>query len=331
MISVIIPFYNSERSIERCLDSLLSQSYNDFEIILVDDGSTDCSLKIANRYTENDNRIRVFHKDNGGVSSTRNRGIEEVKGEFITFVDSDDWVEPDYLMNYIKGQEGEQLCIQNMTMHSGDNIYTPKLEDKIITDRMGIIKTSYLFGSTCNTLFHTKIINDNKIRFDERISMGEDTDVLMRYLNFTNKVRISAKSTYNYIQPDATKEYDKSNLLYSRLKLFDDLVRISRDLTVAEQIQIRDAECRSNIDWAIEGLFYCKASNKEELKHLVLNYTIYFHKFLSESHRQSFRHRLFKRICKTSKPETIRIISRFVMLLQRILTFIHQYFDRVIL
>ena len=97
MISVIVPVYNVENYIRECLDSILAQTFIDFELILVNDGSTDHSGRICEEYKEKDSRIKVFHKENGGLSSARNKGIEEAKGEFICFVDSDDTIRGDYL------------------------------------------------------------------------------------------------------------------------------------------------------------------------------------------------------------------------------------------
>lgn len=96
-ISVIVPVYNVEKYLSRCVNSILAQSFLDFELILIDDGSTDESGRICDEYAEKDSRIKVFHKKNGGLSSARNEGIEYARGSYISFVDSDDWVSPDYL------------------------------------------------------------------------------------------------------------------------------------------------------------------------------------------------------------------------------------------
>ena len=93
LVSVIIPVYNVERYLKKCIDSILNQTYKNLEIILVDDGSTDCSSKICDEYAKNDTRILVIHKANGGQSEARNIGISESKGEYIFFVDSDDYIE----------------------------------------------------------------------------------------------------------------------------------------------------------------------------------------------------------------------------------------------
>ena len=101
-ISVIVPVYNAEKYISRCVDSILSQNSVDFELLLVDDGSSDDSLKICKRYEKMDNRVRVFSQGNSGPSSARNLGLERATGEYITFVDSDDWIEGGFFQKILE-------------------------------------------------------------------------------------------------------------------------------------------------------------------------------------------------------------------------------------
>ena len=100
LISVIVPVYNTEKYLHRCIDSILNQTFTDFELLLINDGSTDSSSAICDEYAEKDCRVRVFHKPNGGVSSARNLGLEKAQGEWITFCDSDDRVYPTWLQNF---------------------------------------------------------------------------------------------------------------------------------------------------------------------------------------------------------------------------------------
>ncbi|MGN0140652.1 MAG: glycosyltransferase family 2 protein, partial [Roseburia sp.] len=95
VVSIIVPVYNSEKTLGRCIDSILNQTYREFELILLDDGSTDTSGEICDAYAKEDDRVRVVHKENSGVSDTRNRGIAMARGEYLQFLDSDDWITPD--------------------------------------------------------------------------------------------------------------------------------------------------------------------------------------------------------------------------------------------
>ena len=103
LISVVVPIYNMEAYLAQCLDSLLAQRFTDFELLLVDDGSRDASPAICDRYADRDNRIRVIRKPNGGVSSARNAGIEAARGHYLLFVDPDDWVDEDFLSQFLEG------------------------------------------------------------------------------------------------------------------------------------------------------------------------------------------------------------------------------------
>lgn len=126
MISVVVPVYNSSQYLERCVDSILNQSYGDFELLLIDDGSTDDSGTICDKYSLLDKRVKAFHQSsNKGVSAARNHGLHASNGEWITFIDSDDYIKPDYLANFNPSSlTKSDLVIQGIisTNHSGDII-----------------------------------------------------------------------------------------------------------------------------------------------------------------------------------------------------------------
>ena len=130
LISIIVPIYNIEKHIVRCLDSILAQTYHNIEVILIDDGSTDNSGKICDQYSSADTRINVFHKQNGGLVSARNLGLESARGDYIGFVDSDDWIEPNMyerMYNNLKNNNSE-ICICNYiidTIYHSINIKLP--------------------------------------------------------------------------------------------------------------------------------------------------------------------------------------------------------------
>lgn len=109
MLSIIVPVYNVESYLSKCIKSVLSQSLSDYELLLIDDGSTDASGKICDEFGQDNSRIRVFHKKNGGVSSARNLGIEKANGEFVSFLDSDDWVTDDYVSTILDNIRGYDL------------------------------------------------------------------------------------------------------------------------------------------------------------------------------------------------------------------------------
>ena len=133
-ISIIVPVYNSEKYLDACIDSILSQSFRDFELILVDDGSKDSSAQICDEYASQDTRVRVIHKANGGVSAARNDGLDIAKGEYITFIDSDDWVERESLSTISNYRDYDIVFFSHRLVYEGGYIseflFETKEEDK---------------------------------------------------------------------------------------------------------------------------------------------------------------------------------------------------------
>ena len=202
-ISVIVPVYNTAQFLPHCIESILSQSFTDFELLLIDDGSTDGSGKICDAYAEKDNRIRVFHKENGGVSSAGNLGLDNARGEWVTFVDSDDWVEDDYFQ--IPFEENADLYVQNWIFANGDKMeyyqrqfigyedYCAFLKENIHTDT---------FRTVCCFFLKEKIIQDKRIRFDVHHRLGEDTLFVMDYYKIAKSIQIMDNSFYKYNRQD---------------------------------------------------------------------------------------------------------------------------------
>lgn len=137
LISVIVPVYNVEKYLPKCLESIINQTYKNLEIILVDDGSTDNSAKICNEYAKNDNRIKVYYKANGGQGSARNYGMKIAKGEFVTFIDSDDYIAEDlceYLLKFLKQNQLDVAMIQDCYIYDKNQILHNKQFKTIIID-----------------------------------------------------------------------------------------------------------------------------------------------------------------------------------------------------
>lgn len=135
LISIIVPVYNTAAYLERCVDSILKQTYTQLEIILVDDGSTDASAKMCDAYAEQDDRVKVIHKENGGLSSARNAGLREALGSYIGYVDSDDWIEPDMYKDLLGACLEHQADVAICKYAS---IY-PECEDKVESDRVSVL------------------------------------------------------------------------------------------------------------------------------------------------------------------------------------------------
>lgn len=202
LISVIIPVYNVEQYLNRCMDSIINQTYRNLEIILIDDGSTDNSGKICDEYKLKDNRIKVIHKENGGVSSARNVGLDIAKGNYIGFVDSDDYIENDmYEILY-------ELLVRNKTDISCCNKFVfNKNKNKFITSESFPTKDGILsFDDILNDPKHdfyiwNKLFNKNlieHIRFNEQLTLGEDLIFTYEVLKKMNKIVFYKKPKYYY-------------------------------------------------------------------------------------------------------------------------------------
>ena len=201
MISIIVPVYNTEKYLPRCIDSILAQSFTDFEVLLVDDGSPDGSGEICDNYIAKDSRIRVFHKQNEGVSSARNMGLDNAIGEWVTFVDADDWIEKDTLEQCIENSKDVEFVRFGMKSVYGENLYIEdtRLENswtyKIYCANVFSRQTAL---GVCGGLYLRSIFTNNNIKFNPQYRLGEDWLVLMQYLKCIKIIKILNYPFYNY-------------------------------------------------------------------------------------------------------------------------------------
>ena len=202
MISIIVPVFKAEKYLHRCVESILSQCYTDFELLLIDDGSPDNSGVICDEFALKDKRVRVFHKTNGGVSSARNFGLSRSQGEWITFIDADDYVHPEFLSSLYEKHDFDLIVGSFQIVGSNESwggtlkeqSYSKLALRKEILDLSSIIN----FQTPWGKLFRTSIIKDNHIFFDEKIYIGEDSLFILNYLLFTESLRLSDKTHYYY-------------------------------------------------------------------------------------------------------------------------------------
>lgn len=198
MVSIVIPVYKAEKSLNRCIDSILSQTYNDWELILIDDGSPDKSGIICDEYQTRDSRIRVIHKQNGGVSSARNRGLDEAKGDRICFVDADDYLESCFLSKMVVFSHDLVVC--GFCSLQGLHI-TPEDID-ISGENMGAyipdFFNSYSAPAPWAKLFKKEIIDKFHIRFNQRLKLTEDTIFNFEYLTHCQNLRLIPNQLYIY-------------------------------------------------------------------------------------------------------------------------------------
>lgn len=178
LISIIVPVYNSENYLIKCLDSIIKQSYTHLEIIIIDDGSVDNSGKISDDYAQLDSRIKVTHTENSGVSSARNLALDFATGTYIAFIDSDDSVHPDYIRELYKVAEKNQADIVccGYEYRDKNTSYSHNDFQNLENSRESFIKhvLSYTGGTICSKLFRFSVIKEHHLRFDTTLKMRED-------------------------------------------------------------------------------------------------------------------------------------------------------------
>lgn len=208
-ISVIIPVYKCEKYLAQCIESVLNQTFQDFELILVDDGSLDSSPQICDEYAQKDVRIQVIHKKNGGVSSARNEGIKVARGEYITFIDSDDYIDAEMfqgLYEKIKLNEGDLIIsgLRYIFEETKKQIEYPLPDKKFLIQEIdkvyNEIKSGFGFSAIYAKLYKTEIIRDNQILYAEDFSILEDGSFVLEYLKYCSICILSNEVFYNYRQ-----------------------------------------------------------------------------------------------------------------------------------
>lgn len=232
-ISIIIPVYNVEKYIERCIDSVLNQTLKDIEIILVDDGSPDNSGIICDNYAKKDNRIKVIHKKNAGLGYARNSGIEIAKGEFVGFVDSDDYVETTMFEKlYNKAfQENADTCLCNIKNISGT--YRDEEVIKEILPRL-IGGNDCIGMSVWKGIYSKKLIDNNSIRFvSEREFISEDIMFDLNYYRYSKCVSIINEKLYYYtVNTSSLSRKYKEDRFDMCSKLYDEEKKILKEMNI---------------------------------------------------------------------------------------------------
>lgn len=223
LVSIIVPVYNAEKTLHRCVNSILSQTYKNTEIILVNDGSVDSSQEICNAYSVQFPNILFVNKQNRGVSNSRNVGIDYSSGKFILFIDSDDYVCNDYISSLI-----DLYCKENVMIVQGCRIIhnNKKLSEYTLTKAKYLPQQYCTFlekeemfkhGSPYGKLYISEIINNNNIRFDESVHNYEDLLFFLDYLQYTEEIIVSDIANYCYCISSSglhTKYYSVEEELY---------------------------------------------------------------------------------------------------------------------
>ena len=201
-ISIIVPVYNAEKYLHRCIDSILTQTFGDFELLLIDDGSTDKSGRICDDYVSKDHRIRIFHKQNGGVASARELGIIQAVGKYSIHVDADDWIESNMLEEMYKkiySEDFDILIADFYQEENGKRLYIKQTTDLTSsTDILKDILQNRLFGSLWHKMIRHSLYKKYDVHFIKGIDYCEDVLVLVQLLQHPLNVGFIGKAFYHY-------------------------------------------------------------------------------------------------------------------------------------
>ena len=252
MVSIIIPAYNCEAYIERCLISVCNQTYNDIEIIVIDDGSTDHTSDVCKRFCKTDKRIKLVHKKNGGLSSARNLGIELCVGEFITFIDSDDWVREDHielLLRELKKNDADISITGYITVYDERKTHnkreffpgTEVYEGDMVV--RALFRMDKFQGMACSKMYRRELFDE--IRFPV-VRCYEDNLIMLQLFDKCEKAVWIPQYTYYYFQRPGSLV----NSGYSSEKLM---------LMKGAAQWVRYSESRNNIFYMEAGAFYLKS------------------------------------------------------------------------
>lgn len=192
-ISIIVPAYNAAKSLQRCLDSITAQSFGDFEVILIDDGSTDGTGELADAYAARDERFVVLHKANGGVAAARQDGLDHVRGEYTLFIDADDYADPTLLqkMYHSASENHSDMVICDFKLIRRPNQIEYWNQRPVSLDRKSLIGAMFYFCALWNKLIRTRCYRENPVRFAEGINAGEDQLFILRVLARNPSFRVS--------------------------------------------------------------------------------------------------------------------------------------------
>lgn len=331
-ISIIIPIYNAEKYLEKCIKSVMEQSLKEIEIICINDGSTDTSLKILKKFQKEDNRIKIIDKKNGGASSARNEALKIAKGQYCLNVDSDDWIEQEYLEKMYSRAEKDDLdivisdLIFDFQFDTKRNYVLKDLKidnEKIISGKEYVKKffKENRYGYSCNKLIKRELYTKNDLYYDEKIFLLEDLEILIMLSYYARKIGKWNEAYYHYIQGENNGSYKiKVDRLYDILICMNKLSKFYSKYNEKEIVNlIKQDKYIHLLSRILENNYYEKDKYKEFilifLKELKQEKVI-FKKELLKNKYKFFLINVFK-ILKKIDPKlgfsVINIMRKFVI------------------
>ncbi|MDQ8371304.1 glycosyltransferase family 2 protein [Enterococcus faecium] len=217
-LSIIVPIYNVEKYLEKCLTSIQNQTYDEYEVLMINDGSTDSSKQIAEKFSNEDLRFKYFEVTNAGVSNARNIGISKSSGNYLTFIDSDDFIDQNHLQLFMTEMDYFDLVVGGFKVIDSEIDIRKRKENAELSRKeliQGILKDSSIYSFPWNKFFRREIVVDNKIAFRTDIHYGEDLIFDIEYALHVNKAYVLSSDTYHYVQhsDSASATLDKPKLM----------------------------------------------------------------------------------------------------------------------
>ena len=274
IVSIIVPIYNGEKTLSRCVKSIMERKFTEYELLLINDGSTDRSLEICHELEKSDKRIRVMDKANEGVSATRNFGIKEARGKYIQFVDCDDYVAKDYLDCLVKALEKEQadLVIAGYTRHKNGKV-TKRVPQPLTFENLNAFSKEFFnlynqwfLNTPWNKLYRKEKIVD---KFPLNMSLGEDLLFNLHYLKYCEKITVIDHAGYQYCIENENSlaiqyrkdKFENSMLLHEKVLAFSKEV-----LGLNEEEQWNDITFLKEIRFSMKHLVRSSTVSKKEKK-----------------------------------------------------------------
>lgn len=285
-VSIIVPVYNAEKYLRECVNSLINQTYKNIEIILVNDGSSDNSLKICKEYEEHTN-LRVITQENQGVSAARNKGLETSTGEYVMFVDSDDYIESNMVEEMIKKVIKSDMVICEYNEKYQNNIIPIKIRsdlNKIDAKEAILLTFDNAGGYLWNKIFKKETIIKNNFKFDSNIHMLEDQLFVIKYMSKISKITIIHKCLYNYRIRKTSAARNTNDKKYNSV-----IVALQKILDIFNELDIDNLIIKQKI------IDYCYKDNNDLI---VRNVNLVFNQDINEIYKELMKSKKIKRVNK---------------------------------
>ena len=277
-VSIIVPVYNAEKALRKCVESILNQEYKDLELLLMDDGSKDSSHAIIDEYAEKDSRVRAVHKKNSGVSDTRNMALDMAAGTYIQFLDADDWITPDATKLLVRGMEdsGADMVIADFYRVVGEHL-SQKGDigtDKVLTrkdyaDFMISSPADFYYGVIWNKFYKKEILDRYSIRMNAELSYCEDFIFNMEYVLHADRIAVVKSPIYYYVKTEGSlvaQNMNLSKILSMKANVLQYYDRFCRKVYDEKEYDLRKAEIAGFLlDFAKDGFVFPSSPNSKKL------------------------------------------------------------------